>query len=87
MLSCKEATKLISESLDKPLSFRQRVWVTVHVLMCRFCSRYQRQLALMRLALNRLAKDEGDVLDTMSEDSLRPEARERMKEKLGRNFH
>jgi len=85
MLSCKEATKLISESLDRPLSLRQRISVAMHVLMCRFCARYRRQLQLMRLALNGLAKDKGRSLEATPDDSLSPEARERIKEDLRRD--
>jgi len=82
MLSCKETTRLVSESLDRPLSFRQRMSVTMHLLLCRFCSRYRKQMRLMRLALERLAKDKGDELGSISDDSLSTEARERIKKTL-----
>ena len=44
MLSCKEAAKLVSEGLDRKLSFRRRMSLRLHVLMCRVCWRYIRQV-------------------------------------------
>ncbi len=82
MLSCIEVTRLISESLDRPLSFRQRMSVAMHLFVCRFCSRYRKQMRLISLAVQRLAKDKGDALENISDDMLSPEARERIKENL-----
>ncbi len=53
MLSCKEATRLVSEGLDHPLPFWRRMGLRLHVVMCRGCSRYTRQIT----ALNRLISD------------------------------
>lgn len=50
MLSCKEATRLVSEGLDRELPFWRRMGLRLHVVMCRGCSRYTRQIT----ALNRL---------------------------------
>ncbi len=48
MLTCKEATRLVSESLDHKLPLRQQVAVRVHLLMCKFCARYRKQLLMLR---------------------------------------
>ncbi len=53
MLSCKEATRLVSEGLDHQLPFWRRLGLRLHVVMCRGCSRYTRQIK----ALNRLVSD------------------------------
>ncbi len=53
MLSCKEATQLVSEGLDRELPFWRRLGLRLHVVMCRGCSRYTRQIT----ALNRLITD------------------------------
>ncbi len=47
MLSCKEATRLVSEKLDADLPFWQRLSLRLHVLMCRACSRYTRQVTML----------------------------------------
>ena len=53
MLSCKEATRLVSEGLDRQLPFWRRLGLRLHVVMCRGCSRYTRQIK----ALNQLISD------------------------------
>ncbi|MBI2821952.1 MAG: zf-HC2 domain-containing protein [Acidobacteria bacterium] len=44
MLRCKEATRLISRSMDQPLFWRERLALRLHLAMCRLCRRYQTQL-------------------------------------------
>lgn len=44
MLSCREATRLVSEKLDRDMPFWRRLGLRLHVLMCRGCSRYTRQV-------------------------------------------
>jgi len=48
MLSCKDVTRLLSESMDGSLPFGKRVGVRLHLLICAFCARYRRQLLLLR---------------------------------------
>jgi len=55
MLSCKDVTKLVSESMDRSLPFGKRIGVRLHLLMCKFCARYERQLLLIRETVRRLA--------------------------------
>ncbi len=52
MLSCKEAAQLVSEGLDRELSFWQRMSLRLHVLMCRACSRYTRQVKALDAAVS-----------------------------------
>ena len=47
MLSCKEATRLVSEQLDRKLPFWKRVSLRMHVVLCRGCSRYRRQITTL----------------------------------------
>ena len=47
MLSCKEAIRLVSERLDRELPLWQRLGLRLHVLMCRGCSRYTRQVTIL----------------------------------------
>ena len=44
MLSCREATRLLSASLDSPLPRLQRLRLSLHVLACAACRRFQEQL-------------------------------------------
>lgn len=44
MLTCRQATQLLSEQLDQTLSFRQITALRCHILICRSCRRYGRQV-------------------------------------------
>lgn len=48
--SCQQASRLISESLDRPLTLLQRVSLWFHLKICRHCQTYrQHQERLRRL--------------------------------------
>ena len=53
MLSCKEATRLLTEKLDRPLSFSERLALGVHLAMCRGCTHFERQMGFLRVACHR----------------------------------
>jgi hypothetical protein len=53
MLSCKEATRLLSQAEDRRLTYGERIKLRLHLLACIACSRFSRQLALMREAVSR----------------------------------
>ncbi len=58
MLSCKEAIRLASEGLDRPLPFRARIGLRMHLLMCAGCRRVSRQMkALDSLIGARFARE------------------------------
>lgn len=80
MLSCEEVTQLVSESLDRELSLRQRVSTKMHLMMCRLCSRYNKQLAGLREAFRLHAVREEDI--EIYPASLSSEARQRIKQAL-----
>lgn len=61
MLTCKEATRLVSESLDRELSFRQRFGLRVHLLLCHFCRRYKRQLLFLQSLMQTYGEADGEV--------------------------
>ena len=72
MLSCKEATRLVSEGLDRELPFWRRMSLRLHVLMCRGCSRYARQItALNSLVTDHYADDPpAEVSEQVSQDAV-----------------
>jgi len=78
MLSCKDVTRLLSESMDHSLPLGKRVGVRLHLLICRFCSRYERQLLLIREIIRRLAVPE-DPSGPSTGELLSEEARERIR--------
>lgn len=85
MLSCKEAAQLVSRSLDEPIDLRQRLALRFHLLMCRFCSRYERQARFIRKAMRILARQEDESPSHPCDLSLSPEARERIKQSVDKH--
>lgn len=81
MLNCKDVTQLISRSMDASLPVGKRIGVRIHLLMCRFCARYERQLFQIRETLQRFVSAEGTSGGPPGE-GLSEEARVRMKRSL-----
>jgi hypothetical protein len=76
MYNCKEVTRIVSESLDHTLPLHQRMGLHFHLFMCKLCSRYRKQLLILREAMR---LQERYVEDTKPSLTLHPEARERIK--------
>ena len=76
MYSCKEVTQMVSESLDHKLPLVQRIGIRIHLMMCKFCSRYRKQLQILREAMR---LQEKYLEETKPSLTLSPEARERIK--------
>ncbi len=53
MVSCKEATRLLSQAQDKRLGYVESLKLKLHLSVCDACSRFSRQLAFVRDALSR----------------------------------
>lgn len=81
MLSCKEVTQLISESMDISLPIGKRIGMRLHLLICRFCARYERQLLLIRETVRRIAAME-DANGSPIGERLSEEAKERIRKSL-----
>lgn len=48
MLNCKQTSLLVSQSLDRRLTWRERMGVRMHLWICVYCRRFVQQLALIR---------------------------------------
>ena len=81
MLSCKDVTQLISQSMDISLPFGKRIGMRLHLLMCKFCSRYERQLLLIRETVRGIVATEGKHWE-LPEETLSEEAKERIRKSL-----
>lgn len=58
MMTCKQATKLMSEQQDRPLKARERISLRMHLLMCAGCANFDRQLKFVRKALHHISGTE-----------------------------
>ena len=79
MLTCKDASRLVSEGLERPLGFRERWSLRLHLWLCDNCRRFERQLRLLRRALRKLAR--GAETATQGPE-LPSEARERIRKAI-----
>jgi predicted anti-sigma-YlaC factor YlaD len=50
MMNCKQATELMSQELDRQLSWYERMALRFHVMMCDGCTNFRRQMAFVRNA-------------------------------------
>ena len=73
--NCREASRLQSGALDHALTPWQRFGLRVHLILCKWCRRYGRQLRFFRQA----AHEHPEQLANATPHSLAPEARERLK--------
>lgn len=48
MLSCKDATRRMSEAEDRNLGLSERLELGVHLAMCKGCRNYQQHLHVLR---------------------------------------
>lgn len=53
MLSCKEASHLLSEAQDRKLDLSEKVQLEMHLAMCRGCKNFREQMSFLREACKR----------------------------------
>src|SRR5882724_9172789 len=82
--TCKQTVKVISESMERKLSLRERVTVKLHLWICLWCVWYLEHLQLMRDMIRSKALQEPN-LESSSLPPLSPEARQRMKLSLSQH--
>lgn len=75
VFNCKEVSRLVSESMDGQLSWNQRLGIRFHLMMCRYCARFSKQLEQMRTFIQQSLDRE--VSSKMDED-----VKKKIKERL-----
>lgn len=75
MLSCKQVTRLVSQSHDRRLSAMERWRVRMHLWYCLGCRRFVRQMKFLSMATQRLVAEQGVK-------RLSPAARDRIRRSL-----
>jgi len=81
---CREITQLISESMDRKLTLRERITMRLHLKICVLCGRYLKQLMYVREAVHHHAAHLENGASP-EPPSLSEEARERLKRALSDN--
>ena len=75
---CKTAARLQSEALDHQLTLRQRLGLRIHLVLCKWCSRYGKQITFVQ----KVAHSHPDEVTTAVPQELSDEARERIRKQL-----
>lgn len=82
-ISCKKASRLLSESQDHSLSFFQRFQLQAHLKVCDACAQVQKQFTAVHKVFAQYSKLAGQVPPAPGREiSLSPEVRARIKASL-----
>ena len=73
MLSCRQASQLISQSLDRPLTLRERFALKLHLTICKYCKRFGQQIQTLLLAVTKMvsAVENDNTIEMPSEAKKR----------------
>ena len=79
MFKCNEVSRVISDSMDRALPLHHRMFIRIHIMMCKYCARFRRQLMTLREAARSmdLSLEQVDASIT-----LPTKARERIKKAI-----
>jgi hypothetical protein len=77
--TCKQTVQVISESMERTLSWRERVLVKLHLWVCMWCQWYLEHLQLLHTSLRTAAESDSTI---STSPGLSAEARERIKRNL-----
>lgn len=61
MIKCKQATQMLSEKLDRPLSAKEKVRLTLHTLICSPCRQFGEQMKIMREISKTFTKEDDSI--------------------------
>lgn len=77
--TCAEVSFQLSCQQEEPLSLGRRFFLRVHLILCRLCRRYRRNLEFLRKALTSYTSRSEELVDHRA---LPPEVKERIKRRL-----
>lgn len=63
MISCKAVARLLDSDALQSQSWRTRLQIRVHLWMCRYCARLERQIAAIQRAARATAAEEPPPLE------------------------
>jgi hypothetical protein len=79
--TCQEVLPVLSQSLERRLTLRERATLRLHFIICVYCVRYLKQLRFMREAL-RAQSAKALEGESAAAPPLPPDARERIRRAL-----
>ncbi len=81
MLSCKKASVLISQSLERELTKPERWSLKFHLMICKYCKRFQQQISI----INKTLKNFRHETEHNTELTLSDEARSRIQKAINQS--
>jgi predicted anti-sigma-YlaC factor YlaD len=87
-LTCDQAAQLMSHAQDIQLNRLERWALSVHLLICSFCRKYNRQLKLLRSVLSRMADSRtyDDVVPPLLDPEQSKAFQDRLSKKIQENL-
>ncbi|OUS27206.1 hypothetical protein A9Q99_15580 [Gammaproteobacteria bacterium 45_16_T64] len=73
MLNCERATRLISESQERPLSKRERFGLKIHTVICSGCRNFEHRMVSIRQAMQSFAS--GEYEDHKTQDKKKKDTK------------
>lgn len=85
MLNCKDMTKLISDSLERKISVRQRMELWLHIMMCGMCRRFRSNIIELRKRVrgSKGLLDQADITPAPLPPATKARLEEVIKRQLG----
>ena len=80
--SCRRATQLASNAMDRPLTRNERIAFRFHLLICAYCRRFRQQIQIIRSLLRRQSQGGSNSGELFM---LNPDVRARIKDALQRS--
>jgi hypothetical protein len=80
MFNCRQIARLVSESMDRKLSPGRRLGMRFHLLMCRYCGRYNKQLYFLRRLIHSRASADAEYSSTAMDE----QAKERLRQLINK---
>jgi hypothetical protein len=77
--TCQQTVEKISQSMERPLTLRERINLKLHLWICAWCQWYMEHLLLIRETARARADE---PLESVGSTNLSNEARERIRRRL-----
>ena len=76
--NCRTITRVASESLDRKLTLRERLFLKMHFSVCVWCERFQKQIKFLKRTLGQST----DLIRELDSETLSPERKAAMKDSI-----
>lgn len=73
MLNCKDISRVVSESFERPLSFGERSVLRFHLLLCGTCRRFQKLQKKIHSAVKTHGTDVSETADSLDDAPVLPD--------------